>query len=160
MARSLNRVTLIGNLGQDPELRSLPSGQSVCKFTLATSESYKDKNGEWQEVTDWHNIVLWENLAREAGENLKKGSRAYVEGKIKNRSYEGKDGQKRYITEITATMCYPLVRTSTNSGESNYYGQGTRQESDTSFNVNEFSQVPRSLDVPASDPSIDDEVPF
>ena len=97
--KGLNRATLIGNLGQDPELRTTPQGSNVCSFTLATSDRYKDKNGEWQDVTDWHRIVFWDKLAEIAGEYLKKGSRVFIEGKIKTRSYE-KDGETKYITEI------------------------------------------------------------
>ncbi len=103
MARSLNRVELIGNLGQDPELRNTPQGSSVCTLKVATSESYKDKNsGEWKDVTDWHRVVLWDNLAEYASKNLKKGSKIFTEGKIKTRNYEDKEGINRYITEIVA----------------------------------------------------------
>ena len=91
---------MIGNLGQDPELRTIPSGASVCNFNIATTEKYKDKNGEWQEITDWHRIVLWERLAEIANEYLSKGSQIYIEGKLKTRSYEDKDGVTKYITEI------------------------------------------------------------
>lgn len=101
MARSLNRVELIGNLGQDPELRSTPQGVSVCTLRIATSESYKDKNsGDWKETTEWHRVVLWENLAEYAAKSLKKGSKVFTEGKLKSRSYDDKDGITRYVTEI------------------------------------------------------------
>jgi single-strand DNA-binding protein len=103
MAKSLNRVTLIGNLGADPELRSTPQGTSVATISIATTENYKDKNGEWQENTEWHRIVLWSRLADIAGEYLKKGNKVYIEGKLQTRNYEDKDGVTRYITEIKAT---------------------------------------------------------
>lgn len=102
MAKALNRVQIIGNLGQDPEVRSTPSGSSVCNISVATTESYKDKNsGEWKDVTEWHRIVLWEGLADTAQRFLKKGSKVFIEGKLQTRSYE-KDGITRYITEIRA----------------------------------------------------------
>lgn len=99
MAKSLNRVTILGNLGKDPEFQTTPSGASVCKFSVATTESYKDKSDNWQEVTDWHNVVFWNRLAEIANEYLQKGNKVYVEGKLKTRSYE-KDGETKYITEI------------------------------------------------------------
>jgi single-strand DNA-binding protein len=100
MAYSLNRAQLIGNLGQDPELRTTPQGSSVCTLSIATTESYKDKNsGEWKETTDWHKVVFWDKLAETAAQYLKKGSKVFIEGKIKTRSYE-KDGSTRYITEV------------------------------------------------------------
>ena len=86
MARSLNRAQLIGNLGQDPEIRSTPSGASVCNISVATTDSYKDRNGEWQEQTEWHRVVLWNRLADTAGQYLRKGNKVFIEGKIKNKS--------------------------------------------------------------------------
>lgn len=96
----VNKVILIGRLGKDPEVRNLDNGKSVATFSLATSESFKDKNGVRQENTQWHNIVAWNGLADVAGKYLKKGSQLYVEGKINNRSYETKDGGTRYVSEI------------------------------------------------------------
>ncbi|MFC2131653.1 single-stranded DNA-binding protein [Bacteroidota bacterium] len=103
MARSLNRVTLIGNLGADPELRTTTSGSKVASINIATSESYKDKSGETVEQTEWHRVVLWNWLADIADKYTKKGSKVYVEGKLKTRNYEDKDGVTRYITEIVAS---------------------------------------------------------
>lgn len=100
--RGLNEVTLIGNLGKDPEIQTLEGNIKVAKFSLATTESYKDSNGQNQSNTDWHNIVLWRGLADLANNYLKKGSLVYIEGKIKSRSYDDKDGQKKYVTEIVA----------------------------------------------------------
>ncbi len=100
---AVNKAILIGNLGRDPEVRYLPSGQAKATFTLATSDSYTDRNGAKQERTDWHNIVVWGKQAETCGQYLKKGRQVYVEGRISNRSYEAKDGSgKRYITEIVA----------------------------------------------------------
>ena len=98
----VNRVILIGNLGKDPEIRNLEGGAKKASFSLATSESYKGKNGEKIEQTEWHNIVLWRGLADIAESYLKKGNTVYIEGKIKTRDYTDKDGNKRYITEIVA----------------------------------------------------------
>jgi single-strand DNA-binding protein len=101
MARSLNKVMLIGNLGKDPELRYTPSGVAVATFTVATNESWKDQDGTLQERTEWHNVVAWRKLAEVCGEWLKKGKKVYVEGRIQTRSYDDKNtGAKRYITEI------------------------------------------------------------
>jgi single-strand DNA-binding protein len=98
----LNKVTLIGHLGKDPELRNISSGATVTRFSLATSERYKDKDGNIQTQTEWHNIVLWRDQAEMAAKYLKKGMLVYVEGKITSRSWDDKDGNKRYITEIVA----------------------------------------------------------
>ena len=98
----VNKVILVGNLGKDPEVRYLDSGVAVANFSLATTESYKNKEGERVSQTEWHNIVLWRGLAEVAEKYLKKGSSVYVEGKIKNRKWEDKDGNTRYNTEILA----------------------------------------------------------
>jgi single-strand DNA-binding protein len=106
----VNKVILIGNLGKDPDLRYLPSGEPVAKFPLATGSRWKDKNGQLQERTDWHNIVVFRRQAEICNEYLKKGSPVYVEGRIQNRSWEDKDGNKRYITEIIAQSVRMLGR--------------------------------------------------
>ncbi|MFZ0890691.1 MAG: single-stranded DNA-binding protein [Candidatus Binataceae bacterium] len=99
----VNKVMLIGNLGRDPDVRYLPSGQAKASFTLATSDSYLDRSGARQERTDWHNIVVWGKQAESCGQYLKKGRQVYVEGRIQTRSYDAKDGSgKRYVTEIVA----------------------------------------------------------
>ena len=96
----VNKVILLGNLGKDPEVRRLDDGRGVANFSLATSETYKNKSGEKVTNTEWHNIVLWSPLADIAENYLKKGSQVYIEGKISNRSYEDKDGVKKYISEV------------------------------------------------------------
>ncbi len=98
----LNKVMLIGNLGRDPEVRSTPSGQAVASFTLATTRRWRDKNGQKQEQTEWHNIVVWGKQAENCGQYLAKGRQVYIEGSIRSRSYDDKEGNKRYITEIVA----------------------------------------------------------
>ncbi len=100
MARSLNKVLLIGNMGKDPELRTTASGTNVASFSLATNRSYKDSNGEWQDDTTWHNIVAWANQAEAITNYTKKGSKIYVEGRLTSRSWEDQSGQKKYITEV------------------------------------------------------------
>ncbi|MDX2051094.1 MAG: single-stranded DNA-binding protein [Polyangiaceae bacterium] len=102
MAEGLNRVMLLGNLGQDPELKVTGGGQSVLKLRLATPERYLDKNKSWQERTEWHSVVVWGKRAEALSKFLTKGSRIFVEGGIRSSSYDDKDGQKRYRTEIVA----------------------------------------------------------
>ena len=99
----INSAHLVGRLGKDPEIKYTQAGKAVANFSIATSEVWKDKNtGEKNEVTDWHNIVIWDKLAEVCGEYLKKGSQVYVSGRLKNRSWEDQDGIKRYTTEIIA----------------------------------------------------------
>ncbi len=101
MARSINKAILVGNVGKDPEVKFLPSGSPVANFTLATSERFKDKSGEFQERTEWHNLVAYQRLAEIVRDYVKKGSKLYVEGRIQTRSWDDQQsGQKRYRTEI------------------------------------------------------------
>jgi single-strand DNA-binding protein len=103
MSRGVNKVILVGNLGKDPETKYMPSGDCVCNFSIATTDSWKDKNSnEKVEKTEWHNIVIYRRLAEIAGEYLRKGSQVYIEGKLKTRKYQDKQGVDRYITEIEA----------------------------------------------------------
>lgn len=97
---TVNKATLIGRLGRDPEVRYMPNGEAVCNFSVATSESWKDQQGTRQERTEWHNIVLYRKLAEIAGQYLKKGGQVYIEGKIQSRKYTGKDGIERTVYEI------------------------------------------------------------
>ena len=102
--KSLNRVQLIGNLGKDPEIKYTPQGTPVAKLTIATNERFKDKAGEWQDRTEWHNVVLWQRLAEIAGEYLKKGGKVYIEGRLQTRSWDDKtSGQKKYMTEVVGS---------------------------------------------------------
>lgn len=104
MARSVNKVILLGNLGKDPEVRYTPSGQAVARFSLATSDRWKDKNsGEWQDRTEWHTIVCWAKLAETVGQYLTKGSSVYIEGRLQTRSWDDKEGKKHYSTEVVAS---------------------------------------------------------
>jgi len=109
---SVNKAILVGYVGNDPEIRYLDSGTPVCTFRLATSEVYKNKNGEKVTTTEWHNIVLWRGLAEIAEKYVKKGMQLYIEGRIRTRSWDDKDGNKRYTTEIVADNMQMLSKKS------------------------------------------------
>ena len=111
----VNKVILLGNLGKDPEVKKLETGKSVANFSLATSEVYKNKEGEKVTKTEWHNIVLWSPLAEIAESYLKKGSQLYLEGKISNRSYEDKEGVKKYISEVVGREITLLGKPNSNN---------------------------------------------
>ena len=103
--RGVNKVILVGNLGKDPEIKYMPNGNAVANVTLATSETWKDKNtGEQQEKTEWHRVVFFGKLAEIVGQYLKKGSKVYVEGKLQTRKWQGQDGQDRYTTEVVVDI--------------------------------------------------------
>ena len=103
MARGINKVILVGNLGQDPDTKAMPSGMTVCNIRIATSESWKDKtSGEMKEQTEWHSVAMFGRLAEIAGEYLKKGSQVYIEGRLRTRKWQDKSGNDRYTTEIVA----------------------------------------------------------
>ena len=105
---SVNKVIVLGNLGKDPELRHLPNGDAVCNFSLATTESWKDKDGNKQDKTEWHNVVIFRKLAEIAGEYLKKGRPVYIEGRLQTRKWQDKEGKDRYTTEIVADQMQML----------------------------------------------------
>ena len=119
---SVNKVILVGNLGKDPELRYTPSGAAVATFSMATTERFKDRDGNRQEKTEWHNIVAWRQLAEICGKFLHKGKQVYIEGKIQTRSYDDRDGNKKYITEIVADQMQMLGSKGDDQGSS-YGGQ-------------------------------------
>jgi len=107
----VNKVILLGNLGKDPEIRYLESGAAVCSFSMATSETYTDRSsGERVTQTEWHNVVLWRKLAETAEKYLKKGSSVYIEGKLRSRSWEDQNGQKKYTTEVVGDQMQMLGR--------------------------------------------------
>ena len=143
---SVNKVILVGNLGKDPELRYTSSGTAVATFSLATSERFKDRNGEQQEKTEWHNIVTWRNLAEICGKYLHKGKQIYIEGRIQTRSYDDRDGNKRYITEIVADQMQMLGSRGDDAGPRNRPGD-------------DFDQRPEpQVSEPPFNP--DDDIPF
>ncbi len=114
---SVNKVILVGNVGKDPETRYLDEGTAISKFPMATSETYKNKAGERVSNTEWHNVVLWRGLAQVAEKYVKKGTQIYIEGRIKTRSYDDQDGNKKYITEIVGDQMQLLGRKPDESGE-------------------------------------------
>ena len=134
----INKVILVGNLGKDPEVRSLDAGRKVANFSLATTETYKNKNGERVEQTEWHNIVYYGPVAEVIEKYLRKGSQIYVEGKIRTRSYEDKEGVKRYTTEIigdTMTMLGTKGGGSDNGGSSGYASSASSGSSSSAASV-------------------------
>jgi single-strand DNA-binding protein len=128
---SVNKVILMGNLGKDPEVRFMPNGDAVCNFSIATTDNWKDKNGEKQERTEWHNIVMYRKLAEIAGEYLKKGRPVFIEGRLQTRKWQTKEGQDRYTTEIIAESMQML------GGRDSGGSQSASQVSD------EFNQAPQ-----------------
>jgi single-strand DNA-binding protein len=148
MARGVNKVILIGNLGQDPDVKYMPSGGAVCNLSLATTDSWKDKNsGERQERTEWHRVVFFNRLAEIAGEYLRKGSQVYVEGRLQTREWQDKEGQKRYTTEIVVSDMQML------GGR----GGAGFEESAPRSTSNAPAQA-RRQDAPAEE--FDDDIPF
>lgn len=151
----VNKVILIGNLGRDPEMRSMPSGQPVANFTLATSRRWKDKNGQRQEQTEWHQIVVFGRQAEVAGQYLTKGKQVYIEGRIQTRSWDDKQtGEKRYRTEI---IC------------ENFQMLGSQRGGDFESQGTGYGSQPSSAAAPSSGPSYDeggygepeeDDIPF
>jgi single-strand DNA-binding protein len=107
---SLNKCLIIGNLGRDPEMRYTPSGQAVTQFTVATNRNFRDGQGEWQKETEWFRVVVWGQQAERAAENLRKGHKVYIEGRIQTRQWEDQSGQKRYTTELVANQVTSLER--------------------------------------------------
>ncbi|WP_225072760.1 single-stranded DNA-binding protein [Desulfuromonas sp. CSMB_57] len=150
---SVNKVILVGNLGKDPELRYTASGTAVANFSLATTERYKDREGQTQEKTEWHNIVAWRQLAEICGKYLQKGKQVYIEGRIQTRSYDDKDGNKRYITEIVADQMQMLGRV----GDENSGGGAPRREP-----RQERPQQSRVQETTYEEPPFnpDDDIPF
>lgn len=148
MARGVNKVILIGNLGADPEVRYMPSGGAVANVSIATSESWKDKKtGEMQERTEWHRVVFYNRLAEIVGEYLKKGSKIYVEGRIRTRKWEDKDGKDRYTTEINADSMQML--------------DGRSGGAPSFDNSSSSSRAPAKQAAPAAaSEDFDDDIPF
>jgi single-strand DNA-binding protein len=140
----INKVILVGNLGKDPEIRAIDGGRKVATFSLATTESYKDKKGERVDKTEWHNIVFWGPIADVIEKYLKKGSQIYLEGKITNRSYEDKEGVKKYITEIVGQNMTMLggPRTNDSSSSGSYEKNGKTADVASSFSAEAEDDLP------------------
>ena len=163
----LNKVTLIGNLGADPEVRYMPSGSAITTIRLATTSRWKDKqSGEKKESTEWHRVVFFNRLAEVAGEYLKKGRQVYVEGHLRTQKWQAQDGQDRYTTEIIATEMHMLG--SRSGGTSSFGGDQTPDEYPTSSSKPAYQSKPsaqpdNSASMPPSPPSyedFDDDIPF
>jgi single-strand DNA-binding protein len=156
--KSVNKVILVGNLGKDPEIKYTPQGTPVAKFSLATNERFKDKDGNWQDRTEWHNIVLWQRLAEIAGEYLKKGNKVYIEGRIRTDSWDDKQtGQKKYMTNIVGSDIVLLG----GRGESGEHAGSGRAASASAGNNFDQSAPPEAQHAPAaSGPITDEDIPF
>ncbi len=155
MAGSLNKVILVGNLGKDPEVRSIPNGAKVANFSIATTERYTDKQGQKVDKTEWHRIVMWRGLAEVAERYLKKGSMICIEGKLTTRSWEDQNGQKRYTTEILADNMQMLGgRNQQSEGGSSMGGYDNNQQPAQSFSP---SMQSSSESMP---PAPEDDLPF
>ena len=155
MARGINKAIIVGNLGRDPEVRYTANGNAIANITVATTESWKDKqSGERQEKTEWHRVVFFGRLAEVAGEYLKKGAQVYIEGRLQTRKWEDKSGQERYTTEIVANEMQML---------------GSRGEGTTGTSDDDYSGAARSATdssgsgasgASGGDPDLDDDIPF
>jgi single-strand DNA-binding protein len=156
MAKSVNKVILIGNLGKDPEVKYTPQGTPVAKVTLATNERFKDKSGNWQDRTEWHNVVLWQRLAEIAGEYLKKGSKVYIEGRLQTHSWDDKQtNQKKYMTEVIANDLVLLGGRGEAGAGGEAHGGGARGA------ANHFDQsAPPEPEHAGASPITDEDIPF
>ena len=157
MARGINKVILIGNVGQDPETKAMPSGMTVCNLRVATSESWKDKqSGEMKEQTEWHTVAMFGRLAEIAGEYLKKGSQVYIEGRLRTRKWQDKSGNDRYSTEIVANEMQMLGSRGGMGGSSG--GGGGGGESRAASRAPEEAGAPVRSSTEKDD--FDDDIPF
>lgn len=161
---SVNKVILMGNLGRDPEVRFMPNGEAVCNFSIATTDSWKDKAGEKQERTEWHNIVMYRRLAEIAGEYLKKGRPVYIEGRLQTRKWQTKEGQDRYTTEIIADSMQMLGgRDDNSSSQSSAPQKDDFNQAPDRASSNESQSVSDSTSSNSGASSFDefeDDIPF
>ena len=155
MAKSVNKVILLGNVGKDPEIRSTPGGTMVANFSLATSDRFQDQQGNWQDRTEWHNLVAFKRTAEIIRDYVKKGSKLYVEGKIQTRTWDDKDGVKHYKTEILVNDLSLLSGREEGSG-------GYIRSTSSSSSAASFDQRPPAGqdDVAQSAEISDDDIPF
>lgn len=152
-SRGVNKVILVGNLGSDPEVRNMPNGNAVANMSLATSESWKDQQGQVQERTEWHRLTMYRRLAEIAGEYLRKGSQIYVEGKLQTRKWQDSDGNDRYTTDIVVDQMQMLGGRNDNQNGGGYGQQNSAPQS----NQQGYSQAQGAA--PALD-EFDDDIPF
>ena len=152
---SVNKVMLVGRLGQDPDVRYMPNETAVCNFSLATSSSYKDKSGEKVDQTEWHRIVMFGKVAEIAKEYLKKGSQVFIEGRLQTRKWQTKEGQDRYTTEVVAATMQMLGSKDSSSGSG-------ESPSDFDQTKNQSSNEPTKAPSPAveSFDQLEDDIPF
>ena len=141
-----NKVILIGNLGRDPEVRHLEGGSAVGKFPVATNENYRDQAGNWQTKTEWHDVVVWRQLAERAERDLKKGSMVFVEGKLTHRKWQDKEGNNRYTTELVANVVRKLDRSERSDfGDVSF---PSAQDAPTSTGTTQVQEAPADDDLP------------
>jgi single-strand DNA-binding protein len=154
--RSVNKVILVGRLGKDPEVKYTPSGTPVAKFTMATNDRFKDKDGNWQDRTEWHNVTAWARTAEVVGEYLKKGAQVYIEGSLRTHSWDDKQtGQKKYMTEINVNDLVML------GGKSEGGGGGDFSGSRSASAGNSFDQrTPEQHEPAPAGPITDEDIPF
>lgn len=158
----INRVTLIGRLGKDPEIRRLENGAVVAKFSIATNESYKDKSGNWQDQTEWHDVVAWRYLAEKAERDLKKGKLAFIEGKLTHRKWQDAEGKDRYSTEVVARVIRLMEKRDDggNYGSSGYFpGADDAPPASTNTSSNDSPSVPKTESNSVVE-AADDDLPF
>lgn len=148
MSGSLNKVILIGNLGKDPELKMTPAGQALARFSIATTETWKDQQGQKQSKTEWHNCVVWGKAAEIADKFLRKGKQVMVEGRIQYREYQAQDGSKRYATDIRVDN-FVMLGSKDDAGRGGAQGAGDFNE-----------PMPKSGPAPQSSGGYDDDIPF
>jgi single-strand DNA-binding protein len=154
--RSVNKVILLGRLGKDPEVKYTPSGTPVAKFTLATNDRFKDKDGNWQDRTEWHNLTAWARTAEIVGEYLKKGAQVYIEGSLRTHSWDDKQtGQKKYMTEINVNDLVMLGGKSEGAG-----GGGEFASSRGASGGNNFDQRTPEPEPAGAGPITDEDIPF
>jgi single-strand DNA-binding protein len=158
--KGVNKVILIGNLGQDPEVRYMPNGNAVANVSLATSETWKDKNsGEQQERTEWHRVVFFGKLAEIVGQYLRKGSKVYVEGRLQTRKWQGQDGQDRYTTEVVVDMQGNMQMLDSRGGSAPYNDDSEmNREPPTGPSSPPLTRSPSPP--PAADGDFEDDIPF
>lgn len=162
---SVNKVILVGNLGRDPEVKYMPNGDAVANFSIATTDSWKDKSGAKQERTEWHNIVMYRKLAEIAGEYLKKGRPVYIEGRLQTRKWQTKEGQDRYTTEIIADQMQMLGdRSQGNGGNDSGYDGQQHDDNQQSQSRPAQSSAPAKSGTPANSgggfDDFEDDIPF
>ncbi|MBY6104869.1 single-stranded DNA-binding protein [Ferrimonas balearica] len=161
MAGGINKVILVGNLGQDPDVRYMPNGNAVANITVATSETWKDQQGQRQERTEWHRVVLFRRLGEIAGEYLKKGAKVYIEGKLQTRKWKDQNGQERYTTEIVADQMQMLdSRGGQDSGQQGGGQQSGGQSRPAQQSAPAQSQGGNQNFTPDLDEGWDDDIPF